>query len=134
MRLTPLSVAPDPISTSVMITVAKQLGGVFAGSAATLLAWYIKKKQEQDEAGERKVDKLETTVYGGDEWFHEGMVGMLERHDDTIAKALSRIDAVELRVKMVEDESQEINVRLAQLDKGRGRRMKEIEAANKNGK
>lgn len=98
--------------TDAIITTTLQvaLGATLAIGGWLAKRWYSTETQEN-----KDITGLKDTVYGGDDWFQEGVVDVLERHEQEIEDTVNRVGEVEIKVSLVRENNDHVQARLSEL-------------------
>lgn len=87
---------------SVQVAIGLTIAGA-AGATSYAIAKKRAAKQEREKWAER-VEELETVLMtGGDYWFGDSVLDVIEAHNEKIRKNGARIDDTEVRIQKLED-------------------------------
>lgn len=84
------------------------IGGVVVGSGGMLVAWSVKKWFESKSMKRSKGVEAYDRLVGGDDWVNEGVIEVLEQHEEDI-------EIIQERMEEIRDKQEELERRLNKL-------------------
>lgn len=104
-------------TTDVVLSLVPTTVGAIIGMAA----YHLKVKRREEKKEKEVIDQVDRVINGGGNWMQEGVVDVLEKHDEQIEKTVEKVGTLELRIELVQEDTDQIDMRLRSLiDKHNG--------------